>query len=420
MASLWSISGEWIVPVEGEPIRGGVIRGVGSVIQQVGPADRVPRAAKHVHLGGAAVLPGLVNAHAHLELSHLRGRLRPGTPMPRWLLGVLARRPTPGQQRRAVRAGVAEALATGTTAVADVSFNDRSVDVLARTPIRAVAFAEVMGPRPVAGLAFRRLKRRLGGPLTLRVKGGPGPSDRLRRGIAPHAPYSTCTGLYRRAAALARRRGWLIMTHLAETAGERRLLLGRSGPAAELLLRAALTDRAARPAGCTPVELARRLDLLRSDCILAHVHYVDDADLAILAAGRASVAYCPRSGEYFGRRGHRYADMLAAGVNVALGTDSLASNRSLDLLAEMRWLRRAGEVDAETILRMGTLHGAAALGWEDALGSLAPGKRADWIAVDVSETSDPVAAVLDGAGRVRRTVIAGRIVYDGGPGPGRP
>jgi len=403
MDRLWSISAEWIVPVAGAPIRGGVMRGVGSVIQQVGPADRVPRAANHVHLGGAAVLPGLVNAHAHLELSHLRGRLRRGTPMPLWLLGVLARRPTPSEQRRAVRAGVAEALATGTTTVADISYNDRSVNVLARTPIRAAAFAEVMGPRSVARRAFERLKRRSAGPPS---------SDRLRRGIAPHAPYSTCAGLYRQAAALARRRGWLITTHLAETAGESRLLLGQSGPVAELFLRAALADRADRPASCTPVELARRLDLLDRDCLLAHVHYVNDADVAILAAGRASVVYCPRSGEYFGRRGHRYADMLAAGVNVALGTDSLASNSSLDLLEEMRWLRRAGEVDAETILRMGTLHGAAALGWEDAVGSLAPGKQADWFAVDVPETSDPVAAVLDGAGRVRRTAIAGRIVYD--------
>jgi len=147
----WSISAEWIVPVASRPIRRGVLRGRGAVIEQVGPAGEVAPAKKHADLGRVAVLPGLVNAHTHLELTHLRGKLPQQRPMTQWLSVLIRQRPSPARQRQSVAGGVAEALATGTTTVADISFNHRSAAALAKTPIRAVAFAEVTGIGPLAG-----------------------------------------------------------------------------------------------------------------------------------------------------------------------------------------------------------------------------------------------------------------------------
>jgi cytosine/adenosine deaminase-related metal-dependent hydrolase len=150
--------------------------------------------------------------------------------------------------------------------------------------------------------------------------------------------------------------------------------------------------------------------------LFAHVNYLDDDELALLADSGASVVYCPGSSAFFGRSGHRYADMLAAGINVAIGTDSLASNDSLDMLSEMRRLKRQGQVDNHTTLRMATLNGAIALGREDQLGSLEPGKFADWIAVQLPQINgdcpylrDVLETILTKPCKVVQTVIGGRI-----------
>ena len=155
--------------------------------------------------------------------------------------------------------------------------------------------------------------------------------------------------------------------------------------------------------------------------LLAHVNYLDDQEMEILAAGEASVVYCPGSSAFFGRSRHRYAEMLAAGVNVAIGTDSLASNDSLDMLAEMRRLKRQGHVDNHTILRMATLNGAIAMGWQNTIGSLEPGKAADWIAVETAHRDsgfggreDVLETILAQPCKVVETVIGGQVVYSGG------
>jgi len=171
-------------------------------------------------------------------------------------------------------------------------------------------------------------------------------------------------------------------------------------------------DSTVRAIGCSPVAFAQRVGLLDGPCLLAHVHCIDDEELRTLARSAASVVYCPGSSEFFGRSGHRYAEMLDAGINVALGTDSLASNTSLSVLEEMRRVRADGTVGNHTILAMGTLHGAQALGWEADVGTLAAGKQADWIAVELPEdTGEPLEAILSGKGRVVETVIAGKTAW---------
>jgi cytosine/adenosine deaminase-related metal-dependent hydrolase len=428
----WSVQASWGIPGDGRIIRQGVLRGRGETIEAVGPADEVAPASSHRTLQNVAILPGLVNAHAHLELSHLRGLLPRRASMPRWLMSLLRHRGTDEQQLQAVAAGAHEAIATGTTAIADVSHNNGAWRVLKDLPIRKLCLAEVLGVGPLESGAMDRLARSL--------EGLPPPDDRLRFGISPHAPYSTSEKVYREAIALARERGWPVCTHLAETKGERQFLMRGGGTFARFLQNVRLLDPSFTPPACKPLEFARRVGLLgkrghstfpplkeipnndpalpinkdessqltgKVECplLLAHVNYMDDEEMEILAASRASVVYCPGSSAFFGRTGHRYADMLAAGVNVAIGTDSLASNDSLDMLAEMRRLKRQGRVDNHTILRMATLNGAIAMGWQDMIGTLEPGKAADWIAVEVGKRDSGFRVCETRMGGIREDVL---------------
>jgi cytosine/adenosine deaminase-related metal-dependent hydrolase len=350
------------------------MRGTGPVIDAVGPAGLVAPAPRHRDLGNAAVIPGLINAHTQLELTCLAGKLPPGRPMPQWFYGMLRRRPTGAEQQRSVAEGAARSLAAGTTCVADASHNNQSRLALAESPIRKLCLAEVVGVGPAEPAAVEGLMKRIG-----RCRRSP----RMRFGLAPHAPYSTGPEVYRQAARIARRRGWAVSTHLAESHAERQYLLDGTGAFFDFLARMGLIDSTV-PVHCLrPVEFAARAGLLERDCLLTHVNHIDDDELAMLARGRASVVYCPGAAEFFGHRGHRYAEMISAGINVALGTDSLACNDTLSMLDEMRRVRAEGRVDAATILRMATVNAARALGWDDAIGTLAPGKQADWTAVSL-------------------------------------
>jgi len=402
----WSISADWIVPVDAPPVRRGVLRMRDGVIEAVGAAEAVAPAPRHEALGAVAVLPGLINAHCHLELTGLRGRLPRNRPMVQWLFAMLEERRKGLDFVGGARRGAAELLAGGCTTVGDISHDNGVWRVLKPLEIRKVCFAEVLGIGPLAVGAMARLDASLDG-----IE----PDERLRFGISPHAPYSTAESVYRKAIDLARSRGMRVTTHLAETPEERRFLQKGDGPLFRFLARLGLINLSVSAPGASPVAYAGRLGLLEEATILAHVHDADDADLDRLADGAADVAYCPGSAAFFARTGHRYDEMLGRGINVCLGTDSLASNDALDMLAEVRAVRAEGKVTAEAALRMGTVNGAHALGLADTVGALAAGLAADWIAVPCpAEVADPVEAVLTGAQPVTRVVIAARDVLPAG------
>ena len=161
------------------------------------------------------------------------------------------------------------------------------------------------------------------------------------------------------------------------------------------------------------MKLLKLAGLLKADPLLVHVNYISDSEIALLAAVQATVVWCPRSHKFFGHAKHRWQEMLAADINVCVGTDSLASNETLSILDELRFVRRsAPEVPADLLLEMGTIRGARALGLDKKIGSLALGKWADFIAVpwDPSGPRFPVANLLDGAQVARRVWIGGEEV----------
>jgi cytosine/adenosine deaminase-related metal-dependent hydrolase len=211
----------------------------------------------------------------------------------------------------------------------------------------------------------------------------------------------------------AKRGGRVIATHLAETREELQFTEAGTGPWRELLER--VSEGFPRDYDCveaSPVAYADQLGLLDCDrALLVHVNYLLDGDLELLAGGRASVVICPRSAAFFGHRGHRWAEMLAAGVNVAVGTDSLASSPDLSILAELHHLHaRCPDVSPVTLFQLATTHAARALGLAGEIGALKPGARADLVAWPVSESvpgepADLLAALIESTPRPRAVLV---------------
>ncbi len=292
---------------------------------------------------------------------------------------------------------MAECIRTGTTLVGDISGDGGSWDVLAEAPLRAVVFRELLGlSADRASAAWERLDGWLASH--------PG-TVMCRPGVSPHAPYSVRSSLFLAAA----RRGVPVAVHLAETAEEQELLVPRRGPFVPFLRDLGVWE----PDGLAD-DTAHVLDLLKghSPTLLVHGNYLPPDSLI---PDNATIVYCPRTHAAFGHSPHPFREFLARGVRVALGTDSLASNPDLDLLAEARFLHsQYPDVPGEVVLRMATLAGAEALGWADDTGSLEPGKSADLVVVPLGASGasatrgDPHRVVLESAASVTRVLCRGR------------
>jgi cytosine/adenosine deaminase-related metal-dependent hydrolase len=368
-----SLTARWLFPVVGPPLANGVLtvrEGTITAVERHGRAE--------IDLGNAAILPGLVNAHTHLDLSGMRGLAPPSSDFTGWLRQVIAHRRarSPEQVQADVRAGLAECIRTGTTLIGDISGDGgSSYKALVTSGIRAVIFREMLGlPLERARLAMAAAEEWLRAfPAT----------DMVRPGLSPHAPYSTRALAYAWAAAKCEEHSLPFTSHLGESKEEVELLEEQTGPFVEFLKDLGVWD----PEGLLP-----GVDYYPHNCnlggpakLFAHANFADPADLAMT---NSTVVYCPRTHAAFGHPPHPFRDFLARGIRVALGTDSLASNPDLDLLAEARFLRRRTDVPGDTLLRMATLSGAAALGWADVTGSLEPGKSADLIIVPLPDDQD--------------------------------
>jgi aminodeoxyfutalosine deaminase len=370
---------KWIAPVTRPPIEDGGVLIDRDVIVAVGPGRELQAAygaAAVEDLGDAVVLPGLVNAHTHLELSAVAREGASAELVP-WLSGMIARKVEPHDVLAGMAEGIAQCRRFGVTCVGEITTQPGLTrPVLARSGLRGVSFGEVRAMGARRGLLEERLGQAAGEEGHVVAHG-----HELRIGISPHAPYSVEVAGYRRCVEYSRLHGIPLATHLAESPDEEPFLRDQAGPLRQLWEGLPWwDDRTPRFAG-SPIELAKSVGLLDLPAILAHVNYCTDAELELLAAGggvRPSVVYCPRTHAWFGHPPHRWRRMREMGINVALGTDSCASSGDLNLLAEAQLVRRlCPDVPAQTLLEMITINGARALGLEGQLGSLEPGKLAD-------------------------------------------
>jgi aminodeoxyfutalosine deaminase len=394
----WSLTARWLLPVAGPPLANGVLTVAGDRILAVEPPGaRTP----DLDLGDVAVLPGLVNAHTHLDLTGLRWAVPHAGSFTDWLRAVIRHRRGRGPAAidADVRAGLAECVRAGTTLLGDISADGASWDVLATSGIRAVVFRELLGlPRDRADAALAAARRWLDEhPAT----------PTCRPGLSPHAPYSVRADLFGRAAILAGPHNAALAIHLAETADELELLGHRRGPFVAFLKELGVWD----PEGLaeSPAEVVQAVSWgERIPRLFIHGNYLRPDDPV---PPGATVVYCPRTHAFFGHPPHPFRELLARGVRVALGTDSLASNPDLDLLAEARFLRRLDpELPGALLLRLATLAGAEALGWAGETGSLEAGKSADLAVVPLTNGPDghPHDLVLAGEEPVSRVMCRGR------------
>ncbi len=362
-----------VLPVSGPPLERGTVTVEGDRVTAVLPHGE--RTAD-TDFGNAALIPGLVNAHTHLDLSAARGAVPPTTAerFPDWLRAVVAfRRQSPTPVADAVRSGLAESLRYGTTLLGDISTDGTSFDFLAESPLRAVVFREVVGLRPERFVATQASCR---GWLD-----ATGDRPNTRRGVSPHAPYTTQFAGYR---------GWgdlPVASHIAELPGEAEFLRTHAGP-----LRDFLDGLGAWADADLAPSLAAALDALGSSRgLVVHGNYLTAPEHARHFTPPMTLVVCPRTHAAFGHAPHPWPAFAAAGVRVAVGTDSLASNPDLDVLAEIRQLRRTNPAaPGPQLLRMATLSGAEALGIADECGSLEAGKSADFVVVPLPDADgDP-------------------------------
>jgi cytosine/adenosine deaminase-related metal-dependent hydrolase len=393
-----SYSARWVFPVSGPPIPHGVVVVRDDRIAAVEPAGS--RSAD-VDFGNAAIIPGLVNAHTHLDLSGARGLIPPtdSDHFTDWLRGVIAYRRGRSLFRTQIdiRSGLAECLRSGTTLLGDISSDGGSWDAIAESPIRGVVFREIIG------LSEERFQR-AAGDAVLWVRDGHDGTSTCVPGISPHAPYSCRAEKLPALTASLWLMGNRIAVHLAETLAELELLRRQSGPFVWFLAELGAWD----PSGLAwgPEQI---LEFTREakHAVYAHCNYLP-VDTPF-AAGQ-SVVYCPRTHAVFGHPPHPFREFLKRGVRVCLGTDSLASNPDLDVLAEARFVhQRHPDFPGEELLRMVTLAGAEALGWADETGSLEVGKSADFVAVPLpdADAADPHELLLADHPGDRRTVFRG-------------
>lgn len=386
------LSARWVFPATAPPLADGTVTVRGERVVSVEPAgDRRP----DTHFGNAAIIPGLVNAHTHLDLSATRGAVPPTPDFVGWLRKVIDHRHarTPESTVTAIRAGLAECLAFGTTLVGDIAAGGLSWDALAAAPAWAVCFREVLGlPAGRVATAWADIGRW--------VEDHPD-TPTCRAGVSPHAPYSVHKALIEASARL-----WLVCVHLAETPAERELLETRGGPFVPFLRDLGVWD----PSGLAPsLDWVAWKASRAPAALLAHGNYLSPSTPL---PANTTVVYCPRTHAAFGHPPHPFRELVVRGVRVALGTDSLASNPDLDLLAEARFVHeRHPDVPGEQLLRMATANGAEALGFADRTGSLEPGKSADLVVVPLpeAEAADPYSLLLaaDAPAGPRKTMWRG-------------
>jgi aminodeoxyfutalosine deaminase len=353
----------------------------------------------------ALLLPGLVNAHAHLDLGGVAA-LPASEPFTDWLLGVggvrAAGRDVEEEARRQ-----SQALARrGVTAVGDIDGSGGRATLGRRQGgLGGLSYLEIVGVQRESARA--RLAQSLA--LIDRLGGG---SRAL--GLSPHAPYSVNTDVLTEIARAARLRGLRLAMHLAETADETRYLLRGDGPFTDFLRTIGRGQPFARAPGLRPVALAEQTGLLAAGCVVIHGNDLDDEDIARLATHRASVVYCHGTHAHFARPRHRLGDLMAAGVNVALGTDSGLSNRGVDLFDELCRLHAdRPELDPLALLRCATWGGRVALQHEPAAALLQPGSPADALLLAAPANAEQCSAqelaawALSGASAPWLTIHAG-------------
>jgi len=402
-----------ILPIAAPPIEDGAVFIVGHQIRAVLPwRDLRPHLAEKVlDLGDVILLPGLVNAHCHLDYTGMAGQLPPPKTFTDWIAAITAAKTGWSYSDYAFSwlRGAHQLLRSGTTTVADIEvMPDLLPEVWDATPLRMFSFLEMTGiksrraPKDILREAVAQIE-------TLS-------HSRHRAQLSPHAPYSTLPELLRLTAKLARKRRWRVSIHVAESVQEFEMFQHARGAMHDWLKR---NERDNSDCGLgSPVAHLARHQLLGENVLAIHVNCLARGDATLLAKNKTHVVHCPRSHDYFKHPPFLRQRLAAAGVNLCLGTDSLATTRKtgrqlpeLNLFAEMQMLAdKDKSLSPLEILKMATVNGARALGLAGKIGQLTKNSFADLIAIPSANKSDATETVIAHTGPVHASMIDGRWV----------
>ncbi len=386
------VTADWVLPIGRPPIRDGAVLIRNGTIAAVDTAKKltVNYSGPRHEYPGCVLLPGLVNAHTHLAFTCLKGVI-PSMPFAEWIryIPIAFRSLSADDIVASIAHGAIKAIVSGTTVVADIAYGPESVAVAADSGLGGTFYWEVLGITP-SELAETLYEREF--PTDpIRVC-----SIRLRCGISPHAPYTSGPELIRAAHLIATAQHAGFAIHAAESDAETQLLTDGTGPLAQLAGRLA---HGFTPPGSSTIAYLDRLEAL-NNAVIIHGAKVLPSDVPALARRAKGVVLCPRSNEYLENGKAPAWRFERAGVPLALGTDSLASNQDLDLFEEARALHAIEpRFDAHRLIEMITLGGARVLDMADEFGELAPGKQADLAIYRVPPTEDPYTALFDVGGR---------------------
>jgi cytosine/adenosine deaminase-related metal-dependent hydrolase len=405
---------DWVCPISSPAVRNGKIavengRIVSALSRPKAEVIRFPR---------CAIIPGFVNAHSHLELTILRGFLD-DLPFAEWIprlthakYQLLSR----ADMLLSAQLGAVEMLRAGVTCVGEVMDLGTGWQAMREFGLRGIAFQEVFGPAEgQADEAVAGLKQKVE---TFRKD----ETETTRIGVSPHAPYTVSARLYRAVNEYAQSERLPLTTHIAESADEGAFVRHGTGVFAE---RWNLRGIPVIAADCSPLAYIDTLGLLRPETLLVHAIDLDDTDLPRLSEKRPMLVHCPKSNAKLAHGVAQISEIRETGITLGLGTDSVASNNVVDMFEEMRAAifqqrsrtQKLDSLDADTVFRMATLGGAECLGLAKQLGSLEPGKWADFVVVNLDDPAvqpvhDPIETMVYSASRhnIRATYIAGREV----------
>jgi aminodeoxyfutalosine deaminase len=390
-----------VVTMDRAPIENGAVAVSENQIVDVGSFDELKtrNAGNTVDLGEQLLLPGLINAHCHLDYTCLRGKIRPQKSFTDWIRAINAQKSqlSPGDYVASIKDGFEEAKKFGTTAIANLTAFPQSIAQI-RPPIRTWWFAELIDVRAPeradelvdAAMDAMRSSLECAETSALSKRRHVAALQTPKWGLAPHALFTASSSLFRCCQEIAKREHIPLTTHLAESREEMEMFRDGSGPLYEFLKS---IGRSMDDCGNeTPLGLFfGTLDRAVPRWITAHLNELIESDFDLLERldPKFHIVHCPRSHEYFHHSAFAFDRLSSLGFNICLGTDSLASNESLSLFAEMRaFQRNFPQISPEEILKMVTVNPARALRCENALGQIQPGFEADLVAVPCPNSTD--------------------------------
>lgn len=420
------IAADYVLPISAAPIEGGAVVIEGAEIIDLGSRSAIANSYPSIRVedfGAAAILPGFVNCHSHLELTAMRGSLDAVEGDFRsWLLTLNDLRASMNEAdiHSSAIAGALEGARAGVTCFGDIGrIGTAGLKALKQVGLRGVVFqeSEFSPDNRTAEDDFEKL--------AVKYEAMRSEETRLvRTGLSPHSPYTVGSRLFELIAQYSILNRVPLTIHVAESANEVELMKSGTGFFTEIYERFGVEWQSP---GLSPVEYLERLGVLAARPLLAHCVHVNEHDIERIEATGAKIAHCPKSNAKFGHGSAPFERFIDQRITVGLGSDSVASNNVCDMLEESRFAALAARnrtgrkrlVTATEMLEIATLGGAKALGLDNEIGSLEAGKQADLAVVSLGDQSQqPIADVhaalvfSSNARDVRMTMVAGRIIYE--------